>query len=424
MSALDSTTTPASPAVTAPTGPEAATPAGAAARHGVLLVVAAANLLRFRARSLALLTCLLAVLVPLLTALAITAALVDQGQAQLNAGADILVSGDTYGRGGPVPLSLVEPIAAIDGVQRVQPRIVSRVFRGGRMYTLLAVDPPGGPDAQAPGVASDAAPDQAPLIIEGRAPAPGRNEAVVGAATAQALGTYPGSSVMVHTDRVRLLKVVGMFNAAAPLATANMIWTSFAAGARLYEPNREATELALYTRPGYAGAVVELLAQRYPRLRVQPRSLIREFLERGYTLRAGSFGMLWLMVLAVLIPVLTVASGFGLHERRREVALCRAMGWHVGELLEVRLLEDLVLSTAGTLLAGLVSWAWVRLAGGVGVASIFVPGIGLTTEVPVPATFTPGPLVMVWVVSTTVVLAGTLVATWSAAAANPATVLR
>ena len=383
---------------------------GTGPRHRIFLVAAAGNLLRHRGRTLATLACLVSVITPLLVAAAITEALVRQGLAQIDAGPEIVLSGDTYGRGGPMPLSLVEEIRALPGVERVQPRIVSRVYREGHMYTFLAVDPPG----VMPGA----------LLSEGRAPRPGHNEAVIGYAGAEAMGAYPGGGVAVQTDRLRIFKVVGLFDTAAPLATANLIWTSFDAGASMYDPAREATEIGIYTKPGYALGVIEAIGRAHPRLRLQPRPMVKGFLERGYTLRAGSFAMLWLLLLAALVPVIAVTSGFGLRERRREVALCRALGWHIAEILEVSLLEDMLLAAAASALSGLLGWAWLHLANGAGISLVFLGGLGLTSEVPLPGVFLPGPILMVWVLTTGVVLVGTLTATWRAASSSPALVLR
>lgn len=381
-------------------------------RHRVFLLAAAANLLRHRGRTLATMACLLAVLTPLLVAAAVSKALVETGREQIRHGPDLLVSGDPYGRGGTIPLSLAEEIGKLPGVERVEPRIVGRVWFEGRTLTLLATDA--------------VEPVPGAVIAEGRGPrpGPGPDEAVVGASIAATFEAYPGTGLAIEGNRVRLFKVVGIFSPAAPLATASMLWTTFQGGARLYDRPGEATELAIYTRPGYAMGVVEAIGQQHRALRLQTRPMMQSYLERGHTLKAGSFAMLWLLLLAALIPVVAITSGIGLRERSREVALCRALGWHMGELLELSLLEDLLLAAAASGGAALLAWSWVHLLHGAGIASIFLPGIGLTPEVPVPAIFVPEALLLAWVTTTSVMLIGSLAATWRAAAMSPAAVLR
>ena len=61
---------------------------------------------------------------------------------------------------------------------------------------------------------------------------------------------------------------------------------------------------------------------------------------------------------------------------------------------------------------------------GAGIARVLLPVAGLTPEVPIPAIFLPVPLLLATVTVTAVLLLGSLVATWRAAAVTPAAVLR
>ncbi len=379
-------------------------------RHRLFLVAAAGNLLRHRGRSLATLAVLVAVLTPLLAAAALTEALLAAAGLQVTEGPDLLLSGDPYGRGGPLPLSLAAELRELPGVERVLPRIVSRVEREGHTFTFLAQD------------AAEALPGA--VLAEGRAPRPGANEAVVGEGVAQALGAYPGGGLAIETGKLNVLKVVGLFGSSGPLASHNMIWSSFAAGQKLYGERGEATELGVYTRPGYAQNVLEAIGRRHAGLRLQTQPLMRSYLERGYGLRAGSFGLLWLLLLAAAVPVLAVTAGFGLRERRREVALARALGWHLGELLELSLLEDLLLAALACLSSWVLAWIWLRLLQGAGIAGVYLGGVGLVADRPPPAIFVPGPLLMAFAASAGLILVGSLLATWRAAATDPAAVLR
>jgi len=381
-------------------------------RHRLFLVAAAANLVLHRARSLATLICLVAVVTPLLVAAAIGEALSVQAQAQVEAGPDLLVSGDHYGRTGTVSLALAEEIRQIPGVLRVTPRVVARLQLEGRTLTLLATDS----QIALPGA----------LLAEGRAPqpGPGPDEAVVGAAVAAQFGAYPGLGIAIDGRRTRLLRIVGLFSPSSPPGLANVIWTPFAAAERLYDRPGEATELLVETRPGYAQRVTEAIGASHRALRLPTRPLGQGCVERGYALRTGSFALLWLLLLAATVPVVAVTSGFGLRERQREIALLRALGWHRSEIFELGLLEEIFLGLGATVAAGLRAWTWVRFFHGAGIAMVLLPGAGLTPEVPIPAIFLPVPLLLTSVTVTTVLLLGSLVATWRAAAVTPAAVLR
>ena len=83
------------------------------------LGMATSNLLRFRLRTTVVLLCLLAAAVPLLTALAMQEGLKRQALSMLDAGPDLLVAGDDFGRPCSVPLSWRETVDHAAGVVRV-----------------------------------------------------------------------------------------------------------------------------------------------------------------------------------------------------------------------------------------------------------------------------------------------------------------
>src|SRR5438128_2001458 len=94
-------------------------------------------------RSVVCVIALVAVIVPYLVGLGISKGIEAEAEASARFGADLYLSGDQLGRPAPVPLASVSRIGALDGVNRVVPRIVGEVVLGKeRVHAVLVGLPP------------------------------------------------------------------------------------------------------------------------------------------------------------------------------------------------------------------------------------------------------------------------------------------
>ena len=73
-------------------------------------MTAAANLLRFKSRSLVVVLCLVAVIFPFMTGISILEGIKAQAGVSVQEGADVYVAGDLYGNNAPVSTSLVSAL--------------------------------------------------------------------------------------------------------------------------------------------------------------------------------------------------------------------------------------------------------------------------------------------------------------------------
>ena len=122
--------------------------------------------------------------------------------------------------------------------------------------------------------------------------------------------------------------------------------------------------------------------------------------------------------------MLTVTSGFGLSERRREVGILKAVGWQTDEVLLRGATESLALALMGACTSLLLAWAWLRVFNGWGVAGLFLAGVDAAPDAPVPFRLAPVPTLLALVLALTVVLTGTLYSAWRAATAAPREAMR
>ena len=108
-------------------------------RHFNILRTAADNVLRHKVRTLVVILCLLAILFPFLTAMAISEGVKAESLASVMEGADIYLALDQYGKNAPVPLKYLDEVKKINGVMRVVPRVLGRTYLGDSLAVVVGI---------------------------------------------------------------------------------------------------------------------------------------------------------------------------------------------------------------------------------------------------------------------------------------------
>ena len=158
--------------------------------------------------------------------------------------------------------------------------------------------------------------------------------------------------------------------------------------------------------------------------RVVTREDLAAALPQGPAHREGIFTLLFVLAFAVGILVVLVTSGFGLSERRREVAILKATGWQTDELLLRSLAETAVIAVAGASLAVLLAVVWLRGLNGYWIAGAFLVGVDAAPAFRVPFRLIPVPVLLASLIAFVVALSGSLYSTWRAATAPPREAMR
>lgn len=365
-------------------------------------------------------------LTPYLIGLALARGLEDEARIAAQAGADLYVHGSRFGRPMPVPLAAVDAVRALDGVTAVTPRIVAALHLGRDHVPAVLVGLPAGRLPNGAGA------------LEGDLPRPGgAHEIVIGSALARRLNLGVGAVLppLQRNDKgERVVRVVGVFRPEAPPWQAHLILTTFDAAAQIYGQPGLATDLLVECRPGYAEAVHDHILQKIAfgppadpgsvRPHVVTRDDVLALLPQGPLRREGAFTAHLLLGLVAALLVLLVTSGLGLSERRREVGILKACGWHTDEVLLRGAVEGLCLCLVGAALSLLLAWFWLRVLNGYGVAALYLDGAALAPEFRVPYRLLPVPVLLAFVLTLVVVLTGTLGSVWRAAAAAPREAMR
>ncbi len=379
-------------------------------KHLNLFFEAVSSVYRNRGRSLVVLLCLIGVLLPFVSAIAVSEGVRSQSMVSIEGGADLYVSRSQYGRNGPVALEQLSRFEEIPGVTKVMPRIVGRTYIGEELVVVVGID---STDFFPP---AESQKDQAV-------------QAVLGRSLADRLELRVGSELRFSLFPPLPFEVTKIIDPDSSLWSGAMIIIPFHAAEQIFKLPGYASEILIYCRPGTEDQIAELLNslgkpwEMVPPLRIQTKKIVRQFVNRGFDLQAGVFFMFYVTAFALSIPALLILSGFGRGARKREIGILKATGWQTLEVMELTCFENLILALGGSLSALLLAMVWLRLGNGIGIAPLFISGSSWIPDFPVPALFTPMPALFSFLFGLVLTMLGTIISTWKTAVTPPMTTM-
>ncbi|HMK52726.1 MAG TPA: FtsX-like permease family protein [Thermodesulfobacteriota bacterium] len=387
-------------------------------KHLNLLFTAIGNICRNKVRSIVLILCLIAVLFPFVTAISISEGIKFQSLVSIEEGADIYVTEDYFGSNAPISLDYVGRFKKMEGVTKVFPRIVGRAYFTNRLATLVGIFPENLPESIRL--------SQGTMFHE-------KGDVIVGEGLAREFRLQPGVRFSLSINTSKLLRIVGVFDSNATIWSANLILMSFEDAAEFFKVKGKATDILIYTRSGYAPILAKQIQENVNAstsgspetpLRVQDKTLVKRYFERGFNYKAGVFTALYTVAFALAIPALLIVSGFGQTERRKEIGIIKATGWQTQEVMEMVVLENLMISLMSAPLAILTSMVWLKWFNGAFIAQFFIAEIGLMAPFPVPSRFLPLPCLFAFIFAIVLTMVGSLYSTWRVATVPPVEAMR
>jgi ABC-type lipoprotein release transport system permease subunit len=355
--------------------------------------------------------CLVALLTPFITALAIHEGLKNQSREMLDQNPEIYVTQDQFGSNAPISLSWVGPLASLPGVDQVIPRVSGRTYMNQYFLAVMGVSPDHLPASLS--------------ISQGRGfRQPG--EVLIGAALAAQAGIEPGRRFFLSRNPGQLFQVVGLFRSGYTIWNSDLMIMSLDDAAQLYGLPGKATDLLLKTRPGYEEPLAEKIialsqapAGTGPPLRVQTKSLIKSYVLRGFDVKAGIFAGIYSLAFFLALPILLVTTGLGLSGRKREIGIIKALGWQTQEVLILMGWENLFLSLISIPFILLSSQIWLRALNGFFINRYFVANWTILPPFSIPSLSFPVPFLLTFFLVIILTLAGSLYSTWRIAVAPP-----
>ena len=385
-------------------------------KHRALFLNAIKCLLRNPVRSAVVILCLIALLSPFVTALSICEGIKSQYREMLNQAGDVYVAGDNYGSNAPIELEIIEHLQGIQGVTKVVPRVIGRTYVKGKFLAILGIDP-----------------GYIPVSIrlaKGRAPK-AKGDVIIGQGASEYLNLGVGSRFSIKKRPEQLFQIVGLFHSPCNIWNVDLLVMNFEDASELFGIRGMATDLSVYTRPGYE-QIVDVIARLSekeegsgkPTLRVQTKELIDRYTQRGFNMKAGVFTGLYCLVLALGIPSIGVISGFGLSERRREIGVMKALGWQTQEILEMVAMENLALSIISVPFIIIAAVAWIYLFNGAVIANFFIASLEIMIPFQVPSMIFPIPAILGLMMAMVLTMVGSIYSTWKTAIVPPSEAMK
>ena len=387
-------------------------------KHLNLLYAALGNVTRHKLRSVVVILCLVAILFPFISVIAILEGVKTQSRVSVNEGANIYVTMDMYGRNGVIPIEMVEEIRKIDGVIKAVPRVISRIYISGKLAVLLGM-----PQDELRSLS----------FLKGALPKDG--EIVIGRGIADALKLNINDHLSIGVRIIAVIDnipytikkqycIAGIFKPHSGIWTSDLIMTNIEDANSVFEMTGFATDIAIYVKPGYEATVSRQLQQLNTFFRIQTKEIVKTYFESGFNIKGGIFVGLYTLAFALAIPAILVSSGFGLSERRKEIGILKATGWQTHDVLEMVMLENIILALISAPLSFIISFIWVRLFNGFFIAQLFIAGIGNILSFPVPSKFMPLPFLLSILFALIITMTGSIYSAWRAATVAPAEALR
>jgi len=381
-----------------------------------LFINAKNNLLRTSFRSFIVIFCLTSFLTPFVVAVSISEGIKMQYKNILNQGADIYIARDNYGSNAPIELKIIKQLELIQGVVNVVPRIIGRTYFKQKFVSVL-------------GLPLNYIPSSI-KIIEGRLP-DNKNEVILGYKAARYSNLTTGSQFSIPKYSNQVFVITGLFKSSFSIWNADLMIMNYSDASNLFAIKDKATDILIYTRPGYDQIVEKIITimdqddkKDLPPLRIQTRSLIQHYSQRGFNIKAGVFSGFYFLVLLVGIPCIGIISGYSLSERKREIGIMKAIGWQTQEILQMAALENLILSSVSIIIIIILSSFWIHSLNCAFIAEFFIASLNIIIPFKIPSKIFPVPLVLCIILTIVLTMVGTIYTTWKTAIITPFEAMR
>jgi ABC-type lipoprotein release transport system permease subunit len=371
-------------------------------RHRNIVDFTLSSLLRRKGRNAALMVVYTLVVGLLASVMFFTEAIKKEASLVLRDAPEIMVQRLVAGRHDMIPMSYVETIKGIRGVQSVSARLWGYYYdpTNGANYTLMV------PENNSIGIGN---------IIVGKGVArniPGEED-----------GAIPFKA---HDGKYIFLKIIGVLPADSELVSSDLVLISEEDFKRLFPiPEKVATDLVLKVRNSKE---LTTIATKITQLLPDTRPILREEISRTYDAIFDWRGGMIIVILAGAVMAFIIfawdkATGLSAEERR-EIGILKAIGWETSDVLLMKFWEGAVVSLSSFLLGVVLAYVHVFFAS----SSLFEPALkGWSVLYP---SFKLTPFIEPYQMATLFFLTvipytvATIVPSWRAATIDPDSVMR
>lgn len=386
-----------------------------ALKHKNLLLAGLDDLIRRPVRSVVVTTCLVVMLVPLITGFAVSEGIRLQAAVSVKEGANVFVSQDQYSGNMSIPLKLIGKLSAIEGISRAAARVVGRTYFSDRLVAIVGLD-------------RESLRSLKP-VVTGEIPE-ARGEVIVGHGLTRRFGIDAGMPFTLAANKRKVFRAIGSLSSSC-LWCSDLLVMHYDDANEFFRITGEATQALLYASaeslPAVERAVADLSgeADAQPRpLRIESRGKSEERLRLGYTYTDGVFTVLFICGAGLAVLAILITSGFGQTEVGREIGVMKAVGWTTADIVEKVALENFVLSLAAVSIAILACFAWMKFFNGFFIGQFYIAEVGLIPDISIPARILPLHGAICLVLALCVTQMGSLIFAWISARKAPVESIR
>jgi ABC-type lipoprotein release transport system permease subunit len=352
------------------------------ARHINLWRMAAQNLRRYKAKTLAIIAPLALVMGTLSFMMFTRGGFVKDAEIARCFLPAITVQGIEAGRVGKVSLDIKDRIEAIPHVKQVVPRIWGYLplnIEGVDVaFTLMGLD------------LEHLVYDRTfpATIEEGVFLAPGdRNKAVLGSGVASTFNAAVGDVIQVNDTLGNRgqFEVIGVFNNTVQIYSTDLIVVSIDDARQFFGyGDGYASDLLVYTDlPENADRVALTISQMFRNTRLLTSRALTDLVKEAFERRGGTFQAMWLILLVAVLLLVWAQSSHISVDVSKEIGILKALGWQTGEIIEMRMMESLILGLSGTSVGILLGFIYA-LMGTPGISGYCLGCASIYPKFPVP----------------------------------------
>ncbi|MFQ5787115.1 MAG: ABC transporter permease, partial [Thermodesulfobacteriota bacterium] len=205
-------------------------------KHINLFLLATENLLRHKTKSIVVSLCIIAILSPFITAIAISEGIRLQSLSSVEESADLYLTFDEFGRNAAIPLKYLDEVKEIFGVTKVVPRIIGRCYLQDKLAVIVGIDKEYLPESTS--------------FVSGRVFGK-PSEVVVGHELAKHFDLNIGDQFSMRGQKRKYFTIVGFFSSASNIWGASMLFMSLQDAGDLFGKQEFATDIQIFSVPGH-----------------------------------------------------------------------------------------------------------------------------------------------------------------------------
>ncbi|MDY6855510.1 MAG: FtsX-like permease family protein [Thermodesulfobacteriota bacterium] len=392
------------------------------AKHINLLLMAASNLHRYKAKSIAIVVPLILIMATSSFMIFTRGGFIKDAKTAEDFLPDVTVQRVEAGRIGKISLDIKSGIESIPHVRQVIPRVWGylplRIDETDVAYTLMGLD-----------LNQLIYHEKLPWAVEaGTFLVPGdRNRAVLGNGVALIFGVGIGDRLQIEDTLGNKgeFEVIGILNNTVQVYSADLIIVSIEDAMLFFDYSEdEASDMLVYTdAPENADLVAWEITRLFKNTRVLTRGALTDLVKEAFGRRGGTFQAMWLILLVTVLLLVWAQSAHISVDVSKEIGILKAIGWQTGEIIEMRMMESLMLGLIGTSI-GVLSGFIYALMGTPGISGYCLGCASIYPKFPVPVHCDFQSLVLLFILGVVPLMGVSMIPAWLAGIIDPDEAIR